>query len=87
MVMQRLPGGLCFAHGPYTDGYECPQWPKCATDPQQEQWVDLAFARSKRWALLRAAELLEKENLVPETVAQLRHKAEKYNVVDGDRPR
>jgi len=29
----HLRGGTCFAHGDYT-GSQCPQWPKCVTDPQ-----------------------------------------------------
>jgi hypothetical protein len=47
-MLQRLPGGLCFAHGPY-DGMTCPNWPSCAAiitnigpDPR---WVKLAEER------------------------------------------
>ncbi len=81
MFMQRLPGGLCFAHGPYEDGFQCPQWPKCATDPQQPQWIDLSFRRSKHYAILRAAEILEKENLLPDVISQLRAASEPWSPV------
>jgi hypothetical protein len=41
MYMQQLPGGICFAHGPYKD-MECPKWPACATDPQVEEYRKMA---------------------------------------------
>lgn len=39
--LQVGPGGLCFAHGPYSEGGQCPQWPACATDPQNPEYVAL----------------------------------------------
>lgn len=78
MFMQRLPGGLCFAHGPYTDGHQCPQWPECATAPRQQHWIELAFSQRKKRALLEAAAILEKNDLLPDTVTQLRQKSEEY---------
>lgn len=78
MYMQRLPGGLCFAHGPYRDGYECSHWPACATAPKQQHWIDLAFRRRKKRALIDAAATLEKDDLLPEIVVLLRQKAEEY---------
>ena len=75
-MLIRLPGGLCFAHGPYENAYKCPRWPACITDPSQPQWRDLSFSRAKHAALMGAAAMLEQENLLPETVVQLRHKAE-----------
>lgn len=37
--IQRLPGGICFAHGPFSEGENCPKWPACITDPQQPQFL------------------------------------------------
>ena len=47
-MLQRLPGGLCFAHGSY-DGMNCPSWPLCEaiiinTGPDP-RWVKLAEER------------------------------------------
>lgn len=36
--LQKLPGGNCFAHGPYTE-MQCPKWPACATDPQKAEYL------------------------------------------------
>jgi hypothetical protein len=36
--MQVLPGGLCFAHGPFTE-VQCPHWPRCGDDPQNPEYV------------------------------------------------
>lgn len=36
--LRVLPGGLCFAHGPYTT-QQCPKWPACATDPKDPDWI------------------------------------------------
>lgn len=44
--MQQLPGGICFAHGPYKDTIGCPLWPKCATDPQKPEYIAMARASS-----------------------------------------
>ena len=41
--MQRLPGGVCFAHGPYTEDYQCPKWPACVTDPQKPEYVAIGM--------------------------------------------
>jgi hypothetical protein len=41
--MQRLPGGTCFAHGPYTE-MECPQYPACITDPPKEEYKTAAYS-------------------------------------------
>ena len=38
---QLLPGGLCFAHGKYP-GMQCPEFPKCATDPQKPEYLAMA---------------------------------------------
>lgn len=43
--MQRLPGGLCFAHGPYAESTNCPQWPACTTDAQKPEFVEMGAAR------------------------------------------
>lgn len=45
MASERLnflqaTGGICFAHGEYT-GQNCPEWPKCATDPHNPEYVAL----------------------------------------------
>ena len=85
-MLFRLPGGLCFAHGPYTEGDHCPQWPKCLSDPQQQQWLDLSFRQKKRTALLRAAEELELNGLLPTTVVQLRIAADGYKEVEASGP-
>jgi hypothetical protein len=37
--VQQLPGGICFAHGPYEKGYQCPRWPACGTDPQKPEYL------------------------------------------------
>lgn len=42
--LQVGPGGICFAHGPYSDN-QCPQFPACATDPQQQIYKDLAMPK------------------------------------------
>jgi hypothetical protein len=36
--LQLLPGGTCFAHGPYTE-MQCPKWPACITDPQKPEYM------------------------------------------------
>jgi hypothetical protein len=46
MYMQQLPGGICFAHGPYKDTIGCPKWPACATDPQVEEYRKMASPAS-----------------------------------------
>ena len=38
--MQRLPGGICFAHGPYAE-MQCPKWPACITDPKKSEFVKM----------------------------------------------
>ena len=43
--MQALGGGVCFAHGPYTEKL-CPHWPKCATDPQKPEFVAMGISVS-----------------------------------------
>lgn len=45
--MQQLPGGLCFAHGPYSEGFNCPQWPACVTDSQQPEFVAAGEAQTQ----------------------------------------
>jgi hypothetical protein len=82
MFMQRLPGGLCFAHGPYT-GIECPQWPRCITprcitDTQQEKWFELSRRQHKRQSLLNAAAQLEECNAFPDMVQRIREEADKW---------
>jgi hypothetical protein len=76
MYIQQLPGGLCFAHGPYAER-ECPKWPSCATAPQQQRWIDLAEYERKKWALFNAAATLEDNGLLPEIVSKLRQEAAK----------
>lgn len=78
-MMRLLPGGLCFAHGPYDPPLmQCPKWPNCATDTQQQKWIDLAASRSRHDILLQAAALLEGFNMLPDTVVMLRKESEKY---------
>lgn len=62
------PGGVCFAHGLYTE-QQCPQMPACATDPQQEKWVALGKQsveqpRDKGLAKLTAGDLAELREIV-----------------------
>lgn len=78
MSLQRLPGGLCFAHGPYKDGYQCPEWPNCITAPRQDHWIDLALNQRQKRALMEAAATLEKNDLLSDMVVLLRKKAEEY---------
>lgn len=41
--MQIVKGsGVCFAHGPHLESDLCPQWPKCATDPQKPEYLAMA---------------------------------------------
>ena len=77
-MLQRLPGGLCFAHGPYKDGMQCPQWPACITDPQKEEYFQLAARNKKHDACLRAAAVLEEADMLGNLVATLRSVAEDY---------
>jgi len=42
--MRQLPGGVCFAHGPYTE-MQCPKWPACATDPQNPEFKKMGMAK------------------------------------------
>lgn len=51
--MQVMPGGLCYAHGPFTKEI-CPQWPSCATDPQQPEYVERGNAQVSIPGLERA---------------------------------
>lgn len=66
--MQRLPGGICFAHGPYTE-MQCPKWPACATDPQNPDYVkagmsqvaaDVKTSTEPDWDVVAAKELWNK---------------------------
>ena len=80
-MLRAEPRGTCFAHGPYenADGsIGCPKRPDCATDPQQDAFIALAQRISRKSALLRAAGVLEKENLLPNIVATLRQESESY---------
>lgn len=77
-MLQQLPGGLCFAHGPYEDGFSCPRWPKCVTDPSKDEYFALAARRKKNNACLRAAEILEEADMLDTTVQMLRSVAEAY---------
>lgn len=47
-MLQRLPGGICFSHGPYKDTIGCPQWPACITDPQKSEYVALAESQKPK---------------------------------------
>jgi hypothetical protein len=76
-MLRQLPGGLCFAHGPYPD-MRCPKWPACCSDPQKEEYFDLAARNRKRDNLLRAAALLEEINELPSSVQTIRLMAERY---------
>jgi hypothetical protein len=80
-MLQQLPGGLCFAHGPYKD-MQCPEWPKCCTDHQHEKWFDLSWRQTKRDDLLNAAALVEKYGLGA-MVVELRQQAELAMVEGG----
>jgi hypothetical protein len=40
--VQLLPGGICFAHGPYQHGYQCSRWPACDTDPKKQEYIDMS---------------------------------------------
>lgn len=48
--LQVGPGGICFAHGPYTE-QNCPQWKNgwngsgpstCLTDPKKDEYIQMA---------------------------------------------
>lgn len=41
--MQQMPGGICFAHGPYQRGYQCPNWPSCGSDPQKPEYIKMGL--------------------------------------------
>jgi hypothetical protein len=45
--LRQLPGGICFAHGPYT-GMECPKGPTCVTSPQNPEYVKMALDAAAR---------------------------------------
>lgn len=80
--MRLLPEGVCFVHGPYrnSDGKTtCPKWPECAQQPQQQEHIDYANKRSKYYALIRAAEVLETEGLASEVVVMLRGMAKQFD--------
>lgn len=40
--IQVGPGGVCFAHGAYSE-QQCPYWPKCITDPQQDEYLAMGI--------------------------------------------
>jgi hypothetical protein len=44
--MQQLPGGLCFVHGPYKEGFQCPHWNDpgrpCITEKQKEEYIAMS---------------------------------------------
>lgn len=58
--MRQLPGGICFAHGPYTE-MQCPKWPACATDPQNDEYKRMGMAQvADSRPTITADELIEK---------------------------
>ena len=68
-MIEQLPGGICFAHGPYKETIGCPKWPACVTDPQKQEYISMAnhptapdSAASARAPL--AKEWLNKNNVV-----------------------
>jgi hypothetical protein len=64
--MQKLPGGICFAHGLY-ETMECPKWPACATDKQNPEFVRMGMERVAHSERKEADELRERlQRLVDE---------------------
>lgn len=60
--VQILPGGLCFAHGPYSEGKQCPQWPSCVTAPKNPDYIAIARRSIEQQDLMRELESAWKKN-------------------------
>jgi hypothetical protein len=65
---------------------ECPDWPKCISDPQKEEYLRAARRQAIHEDLLRAAALLEEHHLLPASVAQIRLTAEEYASTEPGKP-
>lgn len=42
-MIMRLEGGICYTHGPFTSGLQCPFFPNC-NDPQQ-RFIEMGNAQ------------------------------------------